>query len=261
MASQFNLQPINSVSYVDVVALQLGLQRLPAETADTFLDRLYQAAINVRDHTLQGTIDQIAFELGLSVQVGMEISSFDPTIIVKASFGQLAITQGASTTIIPLVTIAPDNFWIWRQLSAVVADVNAKTSCSAVLLTTDGPAWQLAAQSSVNISVAEPISSQQASLTHSGIVVGTEQFNVAVPSYTLTSSGQIVFSTNPPVNTQITYVYNIMPFQMAVSQVGTISLKDASLAAYAAGSDGSLVHQLQEYTQDILTQDPSYWGI
>jgi len=52
MASQFSLQPYNSVSYVDVVALQLGLQRLPAEPADTFLDRLYQAASNVREIAL-----------------------------------------------------------------------------------------------------------------------------------------------------------------------------------------------------------------
>jgi hypothetical protein len=96
MGLQFNLQPYNSVSYVDVVALQLGLQRLPSEPADTFLDRLYQAASNVRDHTFQGTIDQIAFELGLQVQVGMTISCFDPTILVQVSFGQILITQGAA---------------------------------------------------------------------------------------------------------------------------------------------------------------------
>ena len=111
MGLQFNLQSYNSVSYVDVVALQLGLQRLPSETADTFLDRLYQAASNVRNHTFQGTVDQIAFELGLTVRVGMTISCFDPTVLVTVSFGQMMITQGMVQTVIPTVTIDADNYW------------------------------------------------------------------------------------------------------------------------------------------------------
>ena len=149
MGLQFNLQPYNSVSYVDVVALQLGLQRLPAEPADTFLDRLYQAASNVRDHTFQGTIDQIAFELGLQVQVGMTISCFDPTVLVQVSFGQVLITQGTARVVIPLLGIDADNYWTWRNLSDVVADVNNNTPCTAVLTIADGPAWQLASQSSL----------------------------------------------------------------------------------------------------------------
>ena len=138
MGLQFNLQPYNSVSYVDVVALQLGLQRLPSETADTFLDRLYQAANNVRDHTFQGTIDQIAFELGLTVQVGMTISCFDPTVLIQVSFGQLQVTQGAAQTVIPLVTIDADNYWSWRNLSDVVSDINTLIPCTTVLQGPDG---------------------------------------------------------------------------------------------------------------------------
>lgn len=260
MASQFNLQPVNSVSYADVVGLQLGLQRLPGETTDAFLDRLYQAANNVRDHSLAGTINQIALELGLLVSAGITITSFDPTVLIQVTFGQLAITQGSVTTVIPLLAIDSDNYWTWRKLSDVVADVNAKTSFQATLQAADGLAWQLAIQSSLNIRVAEPIASQSVSLEHSGILVGTERFNVAVPAYTLSAAGELQFITPPPANTQITYVYNLSPFQLAVSQVGAFGLMDSSIAKYAAGADGSLVHQLQEYTQDLMTQDPSYWG-
>lgn len=260
MASQFNIQQVNSVSYVDVVALQLGLQRLPGETTDTFLDRLYQAANNVRDHTFQGTIDQIAFALGLEVQVGVEITSFDPSLLVQVSFGQVSFTQGTTVIVVPLLTIDSDNYWSWRKLSDVVADINLKAPCQATLLSADGLGWQLASQSSMNIAVAEPVSSIQFQLANSGIIVGTERFNTSVPKYTLTSAGKLVFSSTPPANTQITYVYNLSPFTMAVSQVGAFGLTDPSLPTYAAGNDGSLVHQLREYTQDLLTQDPSYWG-
>lgn len=260
MPSQFSLQTYNSVSYADVVGLQLGLQRLPGETTDAFLDRLYQAANNVRDHSLQGTIDQIAFQLGLAVESGIEIASDDPTVIVKVSFGQIAITQGTTTTTFPLITIDSDNYWNWRKLSAVVADINAQTPFRATLTTNDGPAWQLPSQTSLNIAVAEPVAAQSVMLEHKGVVVGTERFNVTVPSYTLTQSGRLVFSAAPPANTQVTYVYNLSPFKLAVSQVGAFTLLDPSLATYAAGADGSLVHQLQEYTQDLMKQDPSYWG-
>jgi hypothetical protein len=260
MASQFSLQPYNSVSYVDVVALQLGLQRLPSEPADTFLDRLYQAASNVRDHSLQGTIDQLAFELGLSVMPGIQISSTDPTVLIAVSFGQVLITQGTTKTIVPLVTITSDNFWAWRNLSDIVADINSQTFCTAELLGPDGPAWQLPSQTSLNIAVAEPVSAIKSSLEHTGVLVGSECFNVTVPSYTLTAAGELVFVSNPPANTQVTYVYNISPFQLAVSQVGTFSFMDPTLAAYAAGADGALVYQLSEYVQDLLTQDPCYWG-
>jgi hypothetical protein len=260
MASQFSLQPYNSVSYVDVVALQLGLQRLPSEPADTFLDRLYQAANNVRDHSLQGTIDQIAFELGLSVSPGMVISSQDPTVVIQVSFGQVTILQGTTKTVIPLLTITSDNFWSWLNLSDIVAAINAQTFCTAVLSGADGPTWQLPSQTSLNIAVAESATSVQNQLAHAGVVVGSERFNVAVPSYTLTAAGELVFVTNPPANTEITYVYNISPFQLAVSQVGTFSFMDPALATYAAGPSGALVYQLSEYVQDLLTQDPCYWG-
>lgn len=260
MASQFNLQQVNSVSYVDVVALQLGLQRLPGETTDTFLDRLYQAANNVRDHTFQGTIDQIAFALGLTVDVGLKVTSFDPTVVVQVSFGQMSFTQGSTVSVVPLVTIDSDNYWSWRTLSDIVADINTQTPCQATLLHGDGLGWQLANQSSLNIAVAEPVPGKQNTLLNTGVVVGTERFNTSVPKYTLTSSGSLVFTSTPPANTQVTYVYNLSPFTVAVSQVGAFSLTDPSIAAYAAGKDGTLVHQLREYTQDLLTQDSSYWG-
>jgi len=42
MASSFNLQPFNATTYVDQLALQLGLyqQRLPEENAASFLDHV-----------------------------------------------------------------------------------------------------------------------------------------------------------------------------------------------------------------------------
>jgi hypothetical protein len=260
MASLFNLLPYNSTSYVDVVALQLGLQRLPSETADTFLDRLYAAANNTRDHSFQGTVDQLAFELGLTVSVGVNITCYDPTVLIQVSFAQISITQGSNTIVIPFLTIAPDNYWTWRMLSDVVADINSKTPCEATLLCEDGLAWQLANQSSLNIAVAKNVTAQQVQLDHSGIIVGSERFNATVPAYTLSSAGLLVFSSNPPANTQITYVYNLSPFQLAVSQVGAFSFMDPSLPTYAAGPNGGLVHQLQEYIQAIMSVDQSYWG-
>lgn len=261
MASQFSIQAVNSVSYVDVVALQLGLQRITGEKGDAFLDRLYAAASNVRDHTLQGTIDQIAFEFGLNVSPGILITPIDPTTVIQVVFGQISIKSGVTAVTIPLVKIAIDNYWEWRMLSDVVADINAKTTATASLLGPDAPGWQLNGQSSINVALAEPVVYQQSLLEHRGVLVGTERFSTAVPSYTLTSAGALVFASTPPVGTTVAYVYNISPMTLAVSQVGAFSFLDPAVTLYAAGPDGSMVQQLREYTQDLLTQDPCYWGV
>ena len=52
LSQPLNLQRYNSTTYVDQLALQLGLyqQRLPEENAASFLDRLYAAARSRRDH-------------------------------------------------------------------------------------------------------------------------------------------------------------------------------------------------------------------
>lgn len=260
MASSFNLQKTNSTTYADIVGVQLGVGRLPGETADTYLDRLYHVAYNRRDHSLEGTIDEIAFHLGLQVRPGLMIVPSDPTTIITTAAGQMVIQEGTQKTTIVMVSIDPDNFWNWRMLSSVAADVNALTHCTATLLIPDVPSSQLVRQTSLNYSVAENVSSISNQLKHSGIQIGSEQFNVAVPSYTLRADGSLVFASAPPANTLISYIYNLSPFPLVCSEVATFSLMDPALKASAKCPDGSLVHQIREYVQAILIQDPSYWG-
>jgi hypothetical protein len=262
MGSLFNPQVYNSTTYADQLAIQLGLyqDRLTGETADAFLDRLYSAAASRRDHTMEGVVNDIAYHLGLNVQGGIVITSPNPSTVITVSVGQLTITVAGTTTTIPTATIDSDDFWSWRMLSDVVADINSKTSCTAILQIPDTYAIQLVPQSSLGCSVAESVTEAISRLQHSGIVVGSELFNTTVPQYTLSSSGKLRFTSTPTAGTTISYIYNLSPFTLTCSEVSVISLMDPALQTTALCPDGSMVYQVREFVQQILAQDPCYWG-
>lgn len=262
MGQLFNPQVYNSTTYADQLAIQLGLyqDRLTGETADAFLDRLYSAAASRRDHTMEGVVNDIAYHLGLSVQAGIVIQSPNPSTVISVSAGQLTIGTGSTAVTIPTVTIDSDDFWNWRMLSDIVADINAKTSCTATLQIPDTYAIELVPQSSLGCSVAEPVTAAVSQLKHSGIVVGSELFSGTVPSYTLSSNGKLKFASTPTAGTTISYIYNLSPFMLTCSQVSVISLMDPALKTTALCPDGSMVYQVREFVQQILAQDPCYWG-
>lgn len=262
MGSLFNPQAFNSTTYSDQLALQLGLyqDRLTGESADLFLDRLYSAAAARRDHSMEGVVNDISYHLSLDVQAGVLITSPNPATIVTTAVGMLTITTGSATVVIPTVTIDADDFWNWRMLSAVVSDINSNTSCTATLQIPDTFAIQLVPQSSLGCSVSEDVTATISQLDHSGIVVGSELFSGAVPQYTLTSSGKLSFVSPPVAGTAISYIFNLSPFTLTCSQVSVISLMDPALQTTALCPDGSMVYQVREFVQQILAQDPCYWG-
>ena len=262
MGSLFNPQTYNSTTYADQLAVQLGLyqDRLSGEKADVFLDRLYSAAAARRDHSMEGVVNDIAYHLGLTVSAGIVVNSTDPSTVITVGAGQLSITIGSTTTVIPTVTIDPDDFWRWRLLSDVVKDINLETTSKAILQVPDAYALQLVPQSSLSCSVAENIDSTVSQLEHGGVVVGSELFSGPVPAYKLTPGGKLKFVSAPAAGTTISYIYNLSPFTLTCSEVSVISLMDPALKTTALCPDGSMVYQVREFAQQILTQDPCYWG-
>jgi len=253
-----SLQLYNSTTYADQLAIQLGLfqDRLTGEPSTAFLDRLYAAAYARRDHTLEGVINEMVSLLGLSIQAGILVTSIDTSTVITVGAGQLTI----GSVVIPTVTIDSDDYWEWRMLSDVVSDINSLTYSTAVLQIPDAYAIQLVPQSSLGCSIAEPITAITMQLLKTGIAVGSELFNNPVGSYVLTAGGSLTFSVAPQQGTTISYTYNMSPFSLTCSEVGVINLMDPALQTTALCPDGSLVHQVQEFVQQILTSDPCYWG-
>jgi hypothetical protein len=260
MASLFNPAPINSTTFADVVALQMGLTRIPQETSANFLDRLYSAAASRRDHSMEGTVNELCFQLGPTAYFGIAIAATDPTTVFTAKAGAVLLTDAQGTVSIPTVTIDQDNYWSWLFLSDVVAAINTQSRATATLQSADKPAYVLLAQSSLNYSIAEAAIASRNQLAHSGVIVGSERFNLDVPTYTLTTAGLLIFSSAPPATTAITYSFNSLPYEVTCSDVALINLLDPGMPLMAKGNDGGLVHQAKEYVQDLLTQDACYWG-
>src|SRR3954468_17015242 len=76
-------QKVNSTSYVDVLGLQLGLDRLQGETSDEYTKRLEFAARLRRAHPYEGTLNEVSLQLGFEPTAYMRISSSqqEPSII------------------------------------------------------------------------------------------------------------------------------------------------------------------------------------
>lgn len=252
------IQQTNSTTYADLLGLQLGLSRILGETADQYLKRLEFAANLIRTAPYAGAVNEINLRLGVkpSSYISLTLPDSIPTI-VKISIAGITI---GSNPIIPMLTFASDTMWEWQMLSQVVTAINNIPFVSASLLVDDGPALQLARQTNSLWSFAESISGIQNQLKYVGIQVGTELFNQPVPSYTLTESGLLTFSFEPQAGTAITYNYIVNPYNIVGSPVALIGLTDPEFASVAETSNGVLAYQVNEFVQNIMSTDLSYWG-
>jgi hypothetical protein len=246
-------QVANSTTYIDLLGLQLGLIRIPGESAINYLKRLEAASVLRRDHPYEGALNEINLQLGLAPSKYINIQLPVDTV-VKASIAGVII---GTHPIIPLVQFDTDSMWNFRMLSDVVVDINKLVP--ATLLVADGPAFQIARQTNSIWSFSESISSNPTRLLQTGIQVGSEVFNQSVPPYTLTSDGLIKFTTDPDGGTEITYNYVVTPYNLVGAPVSMIGFTDPEFASVATTTGNVLSYQVSEFLQAIMTADRSYW--
>jgi hypothetical protein len=142
--------PVNSTSYADVAGMPFGLDRLPGETSDQYLDRLARASVETRTHVYEGLVSELAFQLGLLTQPGIRITGPADTTISCDLCG-LALVEGATSLLCPLETLDEDEAWSWKSLSSIVTLINASNLWQAQLLVPDGPAVQLCRQTNAGV--------------------------------------------------------------------------------------------------------------
>lgn len=255
------LQQSNSTTYSDELGLLLGLERLPAEKASTYVRRLAAATQLRRDHPYEGSVNEINIQLGFIPEPYISLN-LSPGTIVSASIAGVVVSGSPSTyPSVPLLTFDKDSMWKWRMLSDVVNDLNniLPSVEIATLLVEDGPAFQIARQTNSLWSFSEPVIGVQVQLNNNGIVVGSELFNNVVSSYILSTSGLLTFTSEPPAGTAITYNYVVTPYSLVGSPVSLIGLKDPEFPSVAETDQNILAYQVQEFTQTIMLQDRSYW--
>lgn len=249
----------NSTSYADIVGLAFGLERLAGEDTISFMDRLYLAAASTRNHTYQGVVNELSFDLGLSVRPGATVACTDSLGTLSLSVSGLVLKSEHDDITIPLLTIDDDHVWVWRMLSEVVADINNTQDWSCTQLIDDVPGLQLAVQSNVITVVAQPVAGMTSFLGHNQVIVGSERFNKGVPSYTLSSNGRLSFTSEPVSGLEVSYQYRVLPYDLVCSEVAVWALKDSGMQTLAL-HQGVLVHQVHEAVHELAERDRSYWG-
>ena len=249
------------MTYADLAALNLGLTRFPGEKAAAFLQRCYQATTRRRDHSYEGTQDELCLQLGLAQSEGISVTSTDPTLAIASSIGLVTVLTFGTTHQVPTVVMAVDNYWVWRLLSDVVRDLNSIPGVTALLLTDDGPALQLARQSNIQTEVGEAVTSNDQMLEHAHILEASVAFNTVPGDYVFDGeTGELILHANPPAGLAISYQHLVLPFNLVCTQVGLFGLTEPALATVGVGSNNVLAYQIREALQVVMAADPSYWA-
>lgn len=251
--------PVNSTSYIDMLGVSAGLERLPDEDAAGFAERIDLAVSASRGAEYAGLMNSLALELGLSMRQAIHISA-DADFDADVTFGQLRLAKGGVSVDLPLLSLTSDDFWQWRSLSEVASAVAALPGYTAVFEGADGPALQLVRQSNRQLVVGEELSGgRSAVLAHGPVVAGSEVFSQAVGSYTI-AGRTLQFAAQPPAGTAVSYRYRVCPYGLIASPAAVLSLADPQVREKATGTNGAVIHQAREYLQEILRRDGSYWG-
>jgi hypothetical protein len=254
---------INSTTYADELGVQIGLTRLPGETSESYMKRLKLATRIDTSQDYIGLLNELTLQLGLTTSnlISLASVSGNPLLVNIALTGiVLTDTVLLTTQTIPVVLVDIDDAWTWYMLSDVVATINAGTVATATLLVTDGPTIKIARQSNSITTIAQPISGQNINLGHTGVLVGSEVFNVVVPTYTLNANGTLVFAAPVPAGTTITYTWRVWPYSIIGGDISIYSLLDPAVGAMLQGPNGTMVYQGQEAVQAIMQVDQSYWA-
>lgn len=252
--------PVNSVSYVDMLGVLAGLERLPGETSDLFAERIELAISADRGPGYAGLMNSLALAFGLEMREVIRIEA-DVDFQVSVQFGLLRLRLDETTSyLVQLLEIAEDNFWEWRKISDVVADI--PEPFRAEMIGEDGPAFEIVLQSNTLLVSGEELSGAKTQqLAHSGLIAGSEIFSQQVPSYTVGSDRRTLHFVSPPAaGARITYRRRVCPYQLIASPVAAFSLLDPNVRLWSEGANGHIVYQVREYLQELMLRDGSYWG-
>src|ERR1039457_873668 len=137
MNTSTQIQRVNSLTYADIAGLNVGLTRMQGEDSVAFLERCYLATTCRQDSTYEGEQDQVCLQLGLTQWAGIAVSSTSLSMTITVCIGLVTVVLNGVTSTIPTVTMAPDDYWVWRKISDVVNELNAITGVTATLLGPD----------------------------------------------------------------------------------------------------------------------------
>lgn len=254
------ISPVNSSSYVDSLGVLAGLERLPGETSAEFSERIELAISASRGPEYAGLMNSLALAFGLEMRQAVKISS-SSDFVVRVVFGGLEITRAGQVLSVELLRISDDNFWEWKRISEVVAEINQTSDITAELSGADGMAFELVSQSNMVLTAETLQGSQTEKLSHGRLVAGSEMFSMPVPSYTVGADGRTLHFSSPcPENTEITYRYRSCPYSLVASPANVFRMIDPAFAKWAVGSNGNVIYQVREYVQELMRRDRSYWG-
>jgi hypothetical protein len=250
---------MNSTTYVDLLGILVGLERMQGETSGVFAERVARAGVLKRTADYVGLMNELHLQFGFDLSRAISITSANPYDLWVDLAG-VHLRSGFASVDSPLVAIGPEDFWEWRALSQIVTDLNTAGGVTATLLIGDAPAFQLPSQSNTMLVVGEAIQGSLVHLAHPGFQSGSEAFSALVPKYSVRADSVLEFDHDLPTGMRISYRYKLTPYTLISSPVFLLSMVDPNLGAVASAPDGAMAYQMREFIQELAGKDRSYWA-
>ncbi len=250
------LQQVNSTTYVDLLGVMVGLERLLGETSDSFIERVLLAAKSNRSSEYIGVINELNLQFGTKLYHCLAVSGSSP-FEFRSSGIKVYVQQEDTNYSTPLFVVEPDGYIIWKTIGQVAEEISQNTDLHVDVLQ-DAPALQLVRQSNVFRQVSEDISGSTIRLQKPYAIPGSEVFTGNVSLYEYKTTSLITFES-PVDSGTISYKYRVCPYRAVASPVSALSMTDPDFQEFASGPDNQLTFQARSALQAVSKVDRSYW--
>ena len=250
---------MNSTTYVDLLGILVGIERMPGEESGVFAERVARAGVLKRTADYVGLMNELHLQFGFDLSRAISIES-ETAYDLWVDLAGVHLRSSFASVDSPRMVIDAEGFWEWRALSQIVTDLNTAGGVTAALLIDDAPAFQLPSQSNTMLAVGEPIQGSLVQLAHPGFQPGSEAFSAMVPKYSVRADSVLEFDHDLPTGMRISYRYKLTPYTLITSPVFLLSTVDPNLGVLATAPDGNMAYQMREFIQELAGKDRSYWA-
>jgi len=251
-------ETVNSLTYVDLLGVLVGLERLPGERSDQFYERILSAARLERSSTYVGLLNEINLRLGLKLFHCLEISG-DKVFEFTVTDSRARVVTDDGQWESQLFVVEPDGYVSWRTLDDIAQELSE--SGLSVKVLTPGPALWLARQSNVFRQVNEPITGIRHRLAKAYPIPSSLVLTGTPETYTFLNQLVIEFPSPVRENATASYLYRVCPYRAVGSKVRLMSPLDPSFTDYALTRDRKLTYQARELVSELARIDQSFWGL
>ena len=258
------LQAWSSLTYVDMLGLLAGLERLNGETSDHFLERIRRIVRADRTLTWKSALVELASKLDLPLYPAFQVLS-DRPVELRVGWSGLRILDKNGETVLhkPMLRVTPAGslelvrFQEWADALAEVEYLQVTWSANL-----DVPAAQAVRQTSRRWKELELVSPKMNVPGGEYLDPGSLVFSSSIAQWTLQQSGAswvLDLGSEWKAGLRVRYCVFANPYQVVACPVILAAGSDPEFLQ-AVMQNGVMPEQAKSFLRAMLLADRSYWA-